>query len=63
MNYYIISKYIVISLYFPRKDKSSNKIITETAPKKIHIMDNFKVGIFININIITPKGTNLLVFY
>jgi len=48
-------------LYFPGKDKSSNKIITETAPKEVYIIDNFKVNIFIIINVITLKGINILV--
>jgi len=48
-------------LYFPGKDKSSNKVITETAPKEVYIMDNFKVGIFINMDVIALKGINILI--
>jgi len=60
-NRYTTSKYIVTSLYFPGKDKSGNKIITETAPKEVYIIDNLKVNIFINIDVMALKGINILV--
>ena len=54
-NKHKISKYIISPLYF--FDENITAILTS---RKIHIIDNFKTNILININIIISKQINIL---
>ena len=56
-NKYKISKYIIFSLYF-----SNEEIIIMLTSRKIHIINNFKTNILININIIMLKQIDILAF-
>ena len=50
------SKYVIISLYFFNKN-----IIIITSSRKIHIVDDLKINIFINMNIIISKKINIFI--
>ena len=49
-NKYEISKYVIFSFYL-----SSENVIIILTFRKIHIINNFKINILININIIISK--------
>ena len=52
---YKTTKYIITPLYLPGKE--STTILT---PREIYIIDNLKVNILINIDIIVPKGIDII---
>ena len=56
-NKHKISKYVISSLYF-----SSENVIVILTSREIHIVDDFKINILINMNIIISKQINILAF-
>ena len=56
-NRYQISEYMITFFYFP----GSNYIVI-TSPREIYIVDDFKINIFININIMILKKIDIFIF-
>jgi len=59
---YKIAEYIIIPLFLLGRNKLGYKVITKTAPREIYLVDNLRANIFIRIDVITPKGIDILAF-
>jgi len=55
-----IDEYIIAPLFLPGRNKLGYNIITKTAPREIYLVDNLRANILIRIDIITPKGIDIL---
>ena len=56
-NKYKTLKYVISSLYF-----SNENVIIKLIFRKVYIVDDFKINILININIIILKQIDILTF-
>ena len=56
-NKYKTLKYVISSLYF-----SNENVIIKLIFRKVYIIDDFKINILININIIILKQIDILTF-
>jgi len=57
---YKIAKYIITPLFLLGRNKLDYKVITKTTPKEIYLVDNLRANILIRIDVITPKGIDIL---
>ena len=57
-NQHQISKYIITSLFFKKNDD----ITIITLSKEIHIVDDFKINVLIEMNIMIFEEIDILVF-
>ena len=55
-----IDEYIITPIYILGKAKNGTIATGKLAPREIHIVDNLRANILIGIDIITPKGIDIL---
>ena len=55
------NKYIIVFMYFPNTNKNGN-FVKAMIIKKIHLIDNLKVNMLININFIESKKIDINIF-
>ena len=53
-------EYIITSIYILGKAKNGTIATAKLAPREIHIVDNLRANILIGMDIITPKGIDIL---
>ena len=53
-------KYIITPIYILGKAKNGTTATAKLAPREIHIVDNLRANILIGMDIITPKGIDIL---
>ena len=53
-------EYIITPIYISGKAKNETTATAKLAPREIHIVDNLRANILIGIDIITPKGIDIL---
>ena len=57
------NKYVIQSIYFPRKFKDDIKNITaKIAPREIYLINKLKIKMLVEINIIKSKEIDILAF-
>jgi len=57
---YKTDEYIIAPLFLLGRNKLGYNIITKTAPREIHLVDSLRANILIRIDIMTPKGIDIL---
>jgi len=57
---YKTDKYIITPLFLLGRNKLGYNIITKTAPREIYLVDSLRANILIEIDIMTPKGIDIL---
>jgi len=57
---YKTAKYIITPLFLLGRNKLDYKVITKTAPREIYLVDNLRANILIRIDVMTPKGIDIL---
>ena len=53
-------EYIITPIHIPGKAKNGTTATAKLAPCEIHIVDNLRANILIGMDIITPKGIDIL---
>ena len=60
-NKYQISKYTVFPLFLSSKNKAGKPVTAKTVPKEIYIVDDLKVKMLIEIDIIISEKIDILI--
>jgi len=57
---YKTAKYIITPLFLLGRNKLDYEVIAKTASREIYLVDNLRANILIGIDVMTPKGIDIL---